>query len=81
MARHHFPTLQRLQELHLPLFVIHSPADRTIEDHHGKALYAAGKTKKQYLDVEGGHNSTWYNDGLKITTAYQEFVNSLQISK
>ena len=80
IARHEFPTLERLQTLELPLLVIHSPSDHTIEDHHGKSLYGVGKSFKTYLEVRGGHNSTWYNEGSKIVAAYKKFVTAIETS-
>ena len=80
MARHHFPTLERLTRLNIPLLVVHSPLDRTITDHHGKALYAAGVAFKKYVEVDGGHNDTWYRDGDTLITGYVDFVKELETS-
>ena len=40
--------------LDVPLMVLHGTQDRVIPHHHGKALFAAAREPKQWLEVEGG---------------------------
>ena len=40
--------------LGVPLFVLHGTRDGVIPLHHGKALFAAAREPKQWLEVEGG---------------------------
>jgi uncharacterized protein len=40
--------------LDVPLLVLHGTHDRVIPHHHGKALFAAAREPKQWLEVQGG---------------------------
>jgi uncharacterized protein len=62
-----FNSLRRITQLHLPVVIAHSSADRVIPFHHAERLYAAARAPKRLLvlrqaatDGLGGHVDALY---------------------
>ena len=56
LAKIRYDTRSKLPRLHVPVLVMHSPADELIKYHHGKANYAAAKEPKLFWELRGDHN-------------------------
>ena len=56
LARIHYDTLNRLPRIACPLLVVHSRNDDVIPFAHGRRLFEAAGTTKQFLEIDGGHN-------------------------
>jgi fermentation-respiration switch protein FrsA (DUF1100 family) len=56
LARMRYDTLARLPRIDCPLLVVHSRSDDVIPFVHGRRLFEAAGTKKQFLEIDGGHN-------------------------
>jgi fermentation-respiration switch protein FrsA (DUF1100 family) len=56
LARIRYNTLARLPRINCPLLVVHSRSDDVIPFEHGRRLFEAAGTKKQFLEIDGGHN-------------------------
>jgi len=56
LARIRYDTRERLATIAAPVLVIHSRGDDIIPFAHGERLFAAARSPKQFLEVEGGHN-------------------------
>ncbi len=67
LARIQYNTAARLQNIHVPLLIIHSPEDEVIPFDQGQALFQAANPPKQFLQISGGHN-----DGFLISAAQYE---------
>lgn len=52
-----YNTLQALQAVHCPVFIAHSPQDDIVAFHHGQRLLQAAHEPKQFLELEGNHNT------------------------
>lgn len=52
-----YNTLQALQAVHRPVFIAHSPEDDIVPFHHGQRLFQAAHEPKQFLELEGSHNT------------------------
>jgi uncharacterized protein len=52
-----YDTRSKLPRLHVPVLVMHSPADALIRFHHGKANFAAANEPKLFWDLRGEHNN------------------------
>lgn len=71
LARINYPTREFVTRVDAPVLVIHSPDDKTIPFHHGQAVYQAAPEPKEFLRIEGDHNtgfrtsSELYFDGLR----------------
>jgi hypothetical protein len=55
-----FDTLDKIDDVKQPLLVVHGTADTTVPFSMGERLYAAARTTKRFLRLEGGshHNLT-----------------------
>jgi len=57
IARFQYDTLASLKSVTCPVFIAHSPDDEIIPFEHGQRLFQAAAEPKQFLTLEGGHNS------------------------
>lgn len=57
LARFHYNTLESLQSVTCPVLIAHSPEDEIVPFEHGQQLFQAAPEPKQFLTLEGGHNS------------------------
>lgn len=57
LARIHYPTAEWVTQVRAPVLVIHSEEDELIPFHHGEAIYQAAPEPKQFLPIQGDHNS------------------------
>ncbi len=60
LARLRYPTLERLKEVRCPVLIIHSREDEIVPLRHAQRLYEAARAPKQFLTVDGGHNSAYF---------------------
>lgn len=51
-----YDNLARLAQVTRPLLLVHSRDDEIIPVAHARALFAAAREPKQYLELRGGHN-------------------------
>ena len=57
LARFHYNTLESLQSVTCPVFIAHSVEDEIVPFAHGERLFQAASEPKQFLTLEGGHNT------------------------
>ncbi|MEO7559296.1 MAG: alpha/beta hydrolase [Nitrosospira sp.] len=57
LSRFDYNTIEYLQSVTCPVFVAHSSQDDIVPFAHGRALYQAAPEPKQFLELQGGHNS------------------------
>jgi len=75
LTRDRFDSGSRVDEIEVPLLVIHSRDDELIPYHHGEQLFAEATEPKQFLAINGGHNDGWYTSREKYRAAISEFVD------
>jgi len=56
LTRIRYDTRENLRLTTVPVLVAHSPDDDIIPFEHGRALFAAANSPKQFLELAGGHN-------------------------
>lgn len=57
ISRFEYNTLESLQSVSCPVLIAHSPEDDIIPFRHGQRLFQAAPQAKQFLPLEGGHNT------------------------
>lgn len=57
LARIRYPTRALVQQVDVPVLVVHSPDDEIIPFQHGEAVFEAAPEPKQLLRIGGDHNS------------------------
>lgn len=69
VLKSHFDNLKKIPEIGCPVLVVHSVEDTIIPIAHGKALFAAARKPKQFLQIRGPHKGLpWqpgYEEGLR----------------
>lgn len=70
-----------LRELEIPVMVIHSPSDEVIPFHLGRKLYNAANEPKEFIEIQGGHNSGINMSRQSIEAAYREFFRKVMRRK
>ena len=78
LATFHFPSLERMRDIRVPLLVLHSPADSTIPVAMGDQIHrAAASTDKRFMHIEGGHNIAFKVDSALFFRAFREMVGTV----
>lgn len=75
LARLHYPTRDYLAQVHCPVLVTHSSQDEIIPYRHGQALYQAAPEPKQFLPLEGDHNSGFLQTGDRYLKTLHQFLD------
>ena len=57
ISRFEYNTLASLQAVSCPVFIAHSPQDEIIPFRHGQRLFQVAPEPKQFLPLEGSHNT------------------------
>ncbi|MEO7320659.1 MAG: alpha/beta hydrolase [Nitrosospira sp.] len=57
LSRFDYNTIEYLKSVTFPTFIAHSRQDEIVPFAHGQALYQAAPEPKQFLELQGGHNS------------------------
>ncbi len=74
-----FRNLDQIRRLRCPLLVIHGTADRVVPFAHGRTLFAAARTLKESLWVDGaGHNDLEAVAGARYAQALVHFAGLVQ---
>lgn len=72
LTRFDYDTEAALASVEIPVMIIHSPDDQIIPFAHGRALFAAAREPKRFLEINGGHN----NGFLQSEQQYLEALNA-----
>jgi uncharacterized protein len=76
LARIHYDTREYLQSVTAPVLIAHSPQDDMIPYEHGRALYAAVHSPKQFVELSGGHNDGFIFMREAWTKALADFLGA-----
>jgi len=77
LVRGQFDTQTRLQEIHVPIFIVHCRQDPVLPFHLGQEVYAASNPPKTFLEINGPcHEEASIIAPEKYRAALQNFLNS-----
>jgi hypothetical protein len=76
----HYDTRSKLPRLHIPVLVMHSPADELIGIHHGKANFAAANEPKRFWELRGDHNNP-LADPQHFITGLEKFLDMVEVGR
>lgn len=76
LSRFDYNTIEYLQSVTCPVFVAHSRQDEIVPFAHGQALYQAASEPKQFLELQGGHNSGFIFMQEDWVKALGEFIGA-----
>ncbi len=72
-----FNTPERLESIHAPLLVIHSPNDEMIPYELGRTVYEAYTGPKRFVELQGSHNGGIFTDNAVYLQGLRDFLDSL----
>ncbi len=78
MSRFNYDTRESLASITSPVLVMHSPQDEIVPFDHGQVLFQAASEPKQFLTLEGGHNSGFVFMREEWVLALDEFLTALE---
>lgn len=70
-----YDTRENLRAVAAPVLIAHSPDDDIVPFEHGRALFAAAHTPKQFLELAGGHNEGYIFTRATWTGALEDFLS------
>ena len=76
--RYKFDAEQTIQNVEIPLLVMHSPGDDIIPFKMGKKLFDAGNEPKTFFELRGDHNSGFKDSQPEYQQALEKYVSSLR---
>ncbi len=76
ILRFKFATVDYVRDVKSPLLVVHSPDDEIIPFELGERVYQAANQPKQFLTIEGGHNTGFLRSQPAYERALGEFISS-----
>jgi uncharacterized protein len=77
LGRIRYDTRSKLPHLHVPVLVMHSPADELVGIHHGKANFAAANEPKLFWELRGDHNNP-LGDPKHFIAGMEKFLGMLK---
>jgi fermentation-respiration switch protein FrsA (DUF1100 family) len=78
LARGQFDTQARLQEIHVPIFIVHCRQDPVLPFTLGQEVYAASNPPKTFLEISGScHEEASIIAPEKYRAALQNFLNDV----
>lgn len=69
-----YDSLKRIGTVQCPVLVIHSPNDDIVPYEHGRKLYAAAPSPKQFFKLRGDHNSGFLQCVNEYSAAIKAFL-------
>lgn len=77
-VRYEFPSEQLIEQVNIPLLMMHSTEDEIIPYELGKRLYQAAGEPKRWHRLGGDHNSGFLKDAEAYKEVWREFIRGLK---
>ena len=75
-VRTKFDSLSKIPRIQVPLLLLHGNRDSVVPFRHGKSLFAAANTPKDFYEIEGaGHNDTYEIGGNVYFERLSRFIH------
>ena len=75
LCRFGYDNLESLENITVPVLIVHSTADELIPVEHGKRLFNAAKGPKELLLISGSHDSGFLESGEAFEGPFKGFVD------
>ena len=70
-------TRDHVQNVGVPVLVVHSRDDEIVPFHHGEAIFGAANEPKALVVLRGGHNDAYVRDDANYISGLLSFLGSL----
>lgn len=81
LLRERYDSEAIVKKLSIPLMIIHSTSDEVIPFHLGRKLYNAANEPKEFVEIQGGHNSGIEISKGALEKSYGDFLNRVLLSE
>ncbi|MGB5107898.1 MAG: alpha/beta hydrolase [Candidatus Zixiibacteriota bacterium] len=81
LLRERYDSESIVNKLSIPILVIHSTADEVIPFHLGRKLYNAANEPKEFVEIQGGHNSGIEISQAALERTYSDFLNRILLQE
>lgn len=75
LATNRFDNRARIEQINVPLLILHSPTDEVIPFSHGQTLYDAARQPKSLVRLDGGHNDGHLATGARYSDSLGQFLD------
>ncbi|GMR15803.1 MAG: alpha/beta hydrolase [Gammaproteobacteria bacterium] len=75
--RYSFDSLEKISKINSPVLMIHSPDDEVIPFELGVKLFEGGISKKNFIQIKGGHNDGFMQSIRPYMQSLQAFSESI----
>lgn len=72
----HYPTGERISEIHCPVLIVHSPEDEVVPFRFGQSIFRNANEPKTFLSILGDHNRGFLHSGSHYTDGLSAFIQS-----
>ncbi len=76
LIRIHYASIDRIGDIQCPVLIAHSPADTIVPFELGRALFAAARQPKRFLELRGGHNDGFVTTGDAYRLGMRTFIDT-----
>lgn len=78
LSRFDYNSKGNIQQINVPVLVVHSPVDDIIPYSHGQKLFELANEPKQFLQISGSHNDGFLVSDHDYRRGIDEFLSSLK---
>jgi uncharacterized protein len=75
-----YDTHSKLPRLHVPVLVMHSPADEMVGFHHAQANFATANEPKLFWEIRGEHNNP-LADRPRFIAGVEKFLGMVEVGR
>ena len=77
LLRIHYPVIDYIDQIRMPVMIAHSRGDEVIPFHHGRKLYEAASEPKYKMELQGGHNDGFILTGRRYLDEWDRFLTEV----
>jgi len=76
LSRYQYNSLQKIKSVTCPVLIVHSFQDEIIPARHGSMLYSAARAPKEFLRINGSHDSGFLTSGKVYIAGLDHFLTN-----
>ena len=76
-----YDNISKIPEVDVPILFIHSKEDEIVPFEQGRRLFDAAVCEKEFLEIEGGHNTGFLDSGEAYPQGLSSFLNRISDRK
>ncbi|MCG8431455.1 MAG: alpha/beta hydrolase [Candidatus Omnitrophica bacterium] len=73
-----YDSYETIRSVNAPLLFLHSPTDEIVPYSQARKLFERARGEKYFVELEGGHNTLYFDSRAPYLRALDEFLKALQ---